>query len=568
MAPLRFLLLSVAFSSLAALGLGAQSVLAAIGDTVMSNGSPAGTLVGIQAHAVTDASDYTIHGFLSGGAAADEALFGPSGVFLREGDLVPGPNANGAVITGFDGIAQGPSGKLAYLVEGSAAGSDPAYEAIFLDNEILLRTGIPADGAGFGAGSEYADIIAFSLGRGATSCSSRILARVDVAVGATLIEAVVEVRAGCEATIVPERVLAVGDFLCTDPACTSTTQSVVDLGDGSDALAINAAGETLVALRLITPNGIEGGVARDGVLDACDGCSVCGGALLWGDLGEELSLADNGERAIRGSIASGEDAVIADCGVLAKVGDQLPSLPGAITSIGRVESVQDGTVYWGANYLDPSPSGGSAILRELQPVVRRGVTTIAGSPVIAIGNSAGSFAPTGSTGLLAFRGVLANGTDGVFVVPTTPRVVGWSIVPTTGCSSLNTASLSYSSGTSQVGSTFSLAIDQAQTTGAVPQLFFANRAFRSDFQSGDCGYLWGFGEAILGLELPNPVFGPVGGPWIPGSPQILSLALPSNGVNLIGETWYVQALFFDPVGMSSPEFIRSTNAMAVTFGSP
>ncbi|MEX1025245.1 MAG: hypothetical protein WD226_09225 [Planctomycetota bacterium] len=568
----RTLLAGCCAAPLLAVALGAQATVVAVGDVIATaNAVPVGTLASVTAHAVTSPTSYTIHGVLAGAPAnTDEILFGPDGLFLREGDPVPMPNPTGAAITGFGTIAQDTAGRLAYIVKGGMTAVGGAYEALYFGPRQILRTGTSAAGVGFGGEAVYADIVSFKLARGSNSCSARFLVRVDVDTPGGLFEALIDIESGCGVVENPARVLAVGDTLCTQPTCTAQTGPIFDLADTQDGYAINASGDVLVACSLFTLQGIAGAVARNGVVDACDLCTICGGPLVWGEVGRQLALSDDGTRAVRGNLVGGDEVLLMDgCVVAQRVGLAPTGLPGPLTSLGRVFLAEDGVPFWFGAWTDPDPAGGVAIFRGDTPVVQRGVTVVDGSAVWRILDSPGAFCATGRSGFVAFGGELVDGTTGVFVVPTAPPVVASSIVQVPGCYSLNTATLTQTGGSARIGDVFLMGLDQAQVAGAVPQLFFANRAIVTPFDPlTDCGLTWVFGEVILGLGGPNPVFGPIGAPWTGVGPSQLALGAPLDAINLIGQTWYVQGMFIDVQGLTSNEPLRTTNALAVTFGSP
>ena len=549
-----------------------QTVIVARGDTVTTpGGSPIGTLDGIAAHAVTSNSSFTVHGVLAtSSTATDEVLFRHDGLFLREGDPMPEPNPSGAIITGFGPIAQDATGRLSYLVEGGTTGFSDDYEALYFGNRQVLRTGTSAEVAGFGNGSVFTDIVTFQMARGQNSCSVRLLVRVDVTTPGGLFEALVEIESGCGVTPEVRSVLVVGQSLCTTPACTTMTGPIFDLADSSDGFAINQNGDVLAACSVFTAQGLQSAVALNGVVEACETCNLCGSPESWQSVTRELGLSDSGTRLISG-LLSGDEALVLDaCSVTQRTGDVPAGLSGPLSSLGRVQLAEDGVPFWFGTWADPDPNGGVAIFRDDTPLVRRGTTSIAGSVVMRIVDAPGSFRPTGPSGLVAFQGELADGTNGVFTVPTTPPVVSHGFQLVNGCSTANRASLSVSSGTARLGDVFFLSVDEAQASGAVPQLFFANRAITTPFDPiSDCGATLVFGEVFMGLGGPNPVFGPVGAPWVPGNASQLALGAPIDALNLIGETWYVQAITFDVLSASSPaEPFRMTNGLAVTFGSP
>ena len=124
----------------------------------------------------------------------------------------------------------------------------------------------------------------------------------------------------------------------------------------------------------------------------------------------------------------------------------------------------------------------------------------------------------------------------------------------------NPGELSIGGGSAAAGGALTLAMDQAQATGAIPLLAFAPQAAPS---WPACGTLLpGIGELLIDVSSPNAIV-VLGGPAWSGARSAFQLPVPYN---LFGSTLFAQGLFVDLAGSAPGEPFRATDGLRLFLG--
>jgi hypothetical protein len=266
-----------------------------------------------------------------------------------------------------------------------------------------------------------------------------------------------------------------------------------------------------------------------------------------------VALNDRGDYLISGVVGATNDPdgylIVKNGQKFAQATDVIPSISDAPLGNGSQAPMyiaNNGDVFWHAR------TSNDAFVRNYEPIVQVGVTTVDGNLVTAVSASENSFA------------ISPNGR--FFVCNVQLQSIGTAVLfadfglvlEIPGCAG-NLGKLTHKSGNALVGSEFQLAMDNGQVPGAASTLFFSRNALQS---SPGCGVvIQPYGELLLAPRILGPRSLPN---WDGVNPSLATIRIPSR-VSLIDTEFYAQGIFSKP---GSAEPFRMTNAVRVEIGAP
>jgi len=270
----------------------------------------------------------------------------------------------------------------------------------------------------------------------------------------------------------------------------------------------------------------------------------------------KLSLNDRGDYAFSGTLDGDEtsDYLIEHDGrKLVQSGDVIPALSADPLDTGGAAPLvlaNTGDVYWSARFRD---SEDQCFARNLEPVVKRGQVLPDGSVVSEITAAEHGFAVSPGGRFFLGRVELQD------VGPAVLFADFGLVLELPGCAG-SPASLRLVDGKALAGGSFTLALDGAQVSGAIPALSFGTRLARPD---SECGLMTPFGELLLS---PADVRRTLVLPAWTGAAVEITFNVP-NDVALVDALFFAQGAFFDPHA-NAPEKFRTTNGLRIEIGAP
>ena len=197
--------------------------------------------------------------------------------------------------------------------------------------------------------------------------------------------------------------------------------AAIDVGGNSPILrSCDLAGPTATDGCVFQSSGPPG--AHVETLVAREGSASPVAGRTWGALetpSVDLNLA--GRWTLRAELDASDPAtdgiIVRDGAKFVQEGDSLPAIaPFVIDDLGRGRALlqPDGRVLWYAHWNDTSGPA-EALFWEQQIVVRAGVTTVGGVPIVDLASDGGAFAMSSSGQFVVFRGSRAGGSEEVFL---------------------------------------------------------------------------------------------------------------------------------------------------------
>ncbi len=356
---------------------------------------------------------------------ADGVLVRDGALLLREGQPLARPA--GASIGSFDSITLDDAGASAwnFFLDGTKGIFDDS--GIFLNTELVVQEGEIASAAGFSPGTPY--IGYFDVKNGADGRFVSVLSVDDPAVETTVDRALVLFEAS--ETGFPQHLLALeGDVLPAE------VEAIADLGTGPHESAFNAASDVLVFVDLAGATETDGtiylidvGAAVPEVEGftrlAAEGLPSPVRGRDWLSLASpRLDLSDAGGHVYTGRLAGDTTTdliIVRDGAKFSQEGDPVPGGASGgflLTGFGSgpVEIGAGGEVLWFGDWDDPDTTVDTGLFLDDRLLVQEGLTLIGGVPVDELRGVEDGYHMSGNARYVIFEALLANGTEGAFLI--------------------------------------------------------------------------------------------------------------------------------------------------------
>ena len=479
-------------------------------------------------------------------AATDGAVLRSGFVTLREGMLIAQPA--GASIINFDGLDLNNNGDIALCLRVRLAPPEPATlrEAVAFGLKVIAKDPdiITATHPNLPANSKYDtfDIVKLN-GRNMLIAAGDITA----SLAPTKRDVIFKWQLDDLGNVQSHSVLAMDGVVI--PAMDNAV--IGNFGGADGNYAINDNGDSLIYVSTHLGNAV---VLNMTTPVAWEFTPTSVPFRDWSVLGTgRCAINDRGDYVVSGTTTGATTAYLIEKNGQKFVmqGDVLPAFspnPIGAGSNAPIVIANTGDVFW--RVVEFGSATTEAFMRNYEPIMRRGDTTVDGRAITKLELADTSFAVS-PNGRFFVGAVDLVGEDALVFVD-----LGL-VLPLPGCTG-NPGALGLASGAARVGQNMVFSMDDGHVTGALCRINFSTRR---SLPSSECGLDTPFGEwMISGSHRVGSLFPP---PWNGVDPTLVGTTVPPDPV-LVDAVFFAQGIF-RKAGTANITF---TNALRIEIGAP
>lgn len=357
---------------------------------------------------------------------ADGAILGNSGVLFEEGQGLALPGNSALDSFGAISGAFNEAGNLVWnLFLDFTAGGTNDDSGIYFNDQLLMQEGQVVSWPGLSAGTTLEGF--FSVHHNDAQAALVMVSVDDPAIASSVDRVLARLSLSGTGQLLGVTVLMKeGD---TPPG---QTETVADMKTSVHNFDLNDSGDALFIVDLNGDTAVDHVVYLNDTILAQEGSASPIAGRNWDLLSlAEVDLTDSGSWVVSGSLdgdTASDDVIVVDGVVVAQEGAALPALPGFnITSLGTTGASgpvflgDNGNLLWSARWNGPVGQDKGLFLND-RLIAQIGVTSVGGSLLSEILAVTEGYVLSEDGQQVLFRGRLANGLDGAFLIDVGPWV--------------------------------------------------------------------------------------------------------------------------------------------------
>lgn len=493
---------------------------------------------------------------------ADQVLLLNQFLSIPEGSFVAQPS--GAMINGFPDLDVNSQGFVGWPLS-LETGNDDDDSGIYWNTLLLLQEGSEVEAPGFDGDPIPAGTIYDTFN------SARINDRNQILYTGRLLDAdenkqflLARLETNGAGVLVSEEILA-----WEDHPLPGKGEIVGALGTGQRQLALNNAGQYMgyVELGDGPPASRDSALLLDGDLLFREGePSILDGRSYASQIGAKFDLNDFGDYVTTAFVDGDPESnalLIVNGELFAQKGEiYAPFAPDRVDQWGPAPHyvANSGDVFWHA-LTDGEESMDQAISRNMEAVIRKGVTVVDGEIVTSIERGERGYNVSDS-GRFLLAEVETGGNNTVQVLADFG-----THFPLPGCVG-NAGTLRKVGGEARLGGTMELELDDAQGPGVLPIVYwsFHNAGDPIETAALQCGVSLPVGEVMIDLRPASRLGVMRLAPWT-GAPAPIQIPVP-NDPSLVNAKVFGQGVFWDAAQTTGGPTFQLTNGYYVEIGAP